>query len=207
MPATSIYGLPYPEPGDAPNVPGDIQALAAAVEAILRANLSLGGDLTVPGKLTVAGMLYQTPPHAHLRRDSNQSVASGGSGTAVQYTVEDVDTDPDGVGGHSVDTNPSRWTARYAGWYALNGGVGWSPNATGRRGCWWAKNGAQVNGSYSIGPATASASTVVTARDILLYLAVGDYVELIAYQDSGGPVLLSGVTTEQPTMTVRWVSL
>lgn len=35
MPQTATYGLPYPALTDAPNVPGDMQALAARVEAVM----------------------------------------------------------------------------------------------------------------------------------------------------------------------------
>ncbi len=55
MPTTGVYNLPYPDGEDLPNGPGQIQALAEAVETTLQADLALGGDLTVPGQLTVAG--------------------------------------------------------------------------------------------------------------------------------------------------------
>lgn len=35
MPNTPVYGLPYPQPSDTPDVPRDMQALALAVEADL----------------------------------------------------------------------------------------------------------------------------------------------------------------------------
>lgn len=35
MPSTPTYGFPYPAPGDSPNVPSDIAALANAVETTL----------------------------------------------------------------------------------------------------------------------------------------------------------------------------
>ncbi len=55
MSATGVYGLPYPELGEAPDVPGDIQALAAAVEATLQGDLTLGGDVTLAGDLQTGG--------------------------------------------------------------------------------------------------------------------------------------------------------
>lgn len=55
MPTTSVYGLPYLEMGDPPDLPQATQDLAEAVEATLQGSLALGGGLTVPGDLTLGG--------------------------------------------------------------------------------------------------------------------------------------------------------
>lgn len=146
-------------------------------------------------------------PVARLRRDTTQSIVTGGSGTAVQFTLEDVDTDPDGTGGHSTVTNTSRYTARYPGQYRCTGGVAFVSNTTGRRGIWWMKNGGVLNGSVAMIPTTPSLALGVVARPITIALAEGDYVELVAYQESGAALNISGTTFEQASMDVEWVRL
>jgi hypothetical protein len=47
MGSTSYAALPYPELPASPNVPSDVQALAARVDAIM--GLALGGGSTIPG--------------------------------------------------------------------------------------------------------------------------------------------------------------
>lgn len=146
------------------------------------------------------------PPHCNLRRTTTQSIATAGAGTAVSFDTEDVDTDMDGVGGHSTVTNPSRFTARYPGWYQVSGGAGWVNNATGKRAAWLSKNGTSINGSEQIGPASGTGATTVATRTIEVQLATGDYIELIVFQDSGGALNTSANTIEQPHLTCRWVS-
>lgn len=144
------------------------------------------------------------PPRAELRQTAGQSIASGGSGAAVNFDTADVDTDVDGVGGHNPAVNPSRYTARYPGWYEVAGGVSYAASATNRRLCWWRVNGVDVPGSEGGSPGSAAGTLGTVARTKLLYLAIGDYVELMAYQDSGGALLTQVVTFEQPSMKVTW---
>jgi hypothetical protein len=146
------------------------------------------------------------PPAAMLRRTTTQSISTA-SWTAVAFTTEDLDTDVDGVGGHDSSSNPSRYTARYPGWYLVGGGVCFAANTTGQRGTMWSVNGTFVNGSNSLLDATASQACGVPARAIQVRLDEGDYVELMCWQSSGGALNVSGTTGEQPSMSVRWVSL
>lgn len=142
------------------------------------------------------------PPMAQLRQTGAQSLTNG-VGTAVTFDTEDLDN----FNGHDTTTNTSRYTCQAAGWYQVSGGVCFAANATGRRGGWWLKNGSVVAGSESIVP--AHASTVDTPlRTIIVSLAVADYVELAAFQDSGGALNTSVAAAQQhPMMTVRWVAL
>ena len=146
------------------------------------------------------------PPHANLRQTATQAIANGVT-TAVAFNTEDVDTDVDGVGGHSTTTTNSRYTARYAGWYQLSGGVCFASNATGYRFARWLLNGAAVPGSEVRISATATSITQVSARTVEVYLNVGDYVELGASQSTGASLSTSATDPDQSSMTVRWVSL
>lgn len=141
------------------------------------------------------------PPLGRMRHTSAQSIPNA-TGTALSFGTEDVDS----ANGHSTSSNTSRYAAQYAGWYQLSGGVQFATNATGRRGCWWAVNGTVVNGSEANTPGSASGNAGPAARVIHVFLSVNDYVELCAFQDSGGSLNTAVTTSQQPTMEVRWVS-
>jgi hypothetical protein len=127
-------------------------------------------------------------PIARLRQTVAQSIPAS-TFTPITFTTEDIDSDPAGTGGHSTSVNTSRWVCQYAGWYLFAGGVGWAANAVGRRICAWFINGTIISGSQMAGPTTAGFDCEITARVEFAYLNAGDYVELTAYQESGGALL------------------
>jgi hypothetical protein len=121
---------------------------------------------------------------------------------AVTMTAEDVDTH----GGHSTSSNTSRYVAPEDGWYECSGGVGFASNATGFRACEWRKNGTALAGSDARAPAVAAgSSSSVAARTILVSLSAGDYVELFAFQNSGGDLGTSVVADVESAVNVEWV--
>lgn len=142
-------------------------------------------------------------PIAQLKQIVAQSLTTA-TWTSITFTSEVVDTDPDGTGGHSTSVNTSRWTARYPGWAWLGGGVGFAASATGQRACRWAVNGSAVDGSSTFGPPGASFETAVPARGMFVFLAEGDYVELQAWQGSGGALLTIATGEHSCSMGVGW---
>lgn len=141
------------------------------------------------------------PPLAKIRQATLQSVANS-SFVSLTFDNEDFDS----AGGHDTVTNNSRYTAVYPGMYEAAGGVTFAANATGRRMARWAVNGAVVAGSLSGIPANASVIGFA-ARTVQVYLNVGDYIELMAFQDSGAALnTFVGNSEYQPTMTVKWIS-
>ena len=126
-----------------------------------------------------------TPPMAHLRQSAVQSIPNGVS-TAITFELEDVDTNLVGTPQHDLVTNNSRFTAVYPGWYLCTGGVGFAANVTSRRGSSWGVNGVATTASDVRGAATSASAAIYPARTMFLFLNVGDYVELFAFQDSGG---------------------
>lgn len=165
-------------------------------------------DLDKPGHFVEGGELEAVldqivfltqPVVAELRATSVQSLTNG-TGTAVNFDAEDIDSH----GGHSTSVNTSRYTAQIAGWYQCTGAVSFASNATGRRGVWWQKNGADVTGSETAFVAAGTGVITIPARVKLIQLAVGDYVQMLAFQDSGG-ALNTSVTfaVQQPSMHVR----
>jgi hypothetical protein len=165
------------------------------------------GSLLTPARVNHAWWIANRPA-ALLRQATPQTIASGGSFKPVLLDTEDEDVDPDGIGGHSTTFDTSRYTARYPGIYRVGGGVGFAVNATGSRGVAWLRNGILVDGSDVMVPAVSSASTSsrVPARSMLIRLAEGDYIELGAFQNSGGDLATTG-SSAAPSVSIEWARL
>ncbi|KIF67634.1 hypothetical protein HY68_01700 [Streptomyces sp. AcH 505] len=113
-----------------------------------------------------------------------QAVATGTTGAPLTLDVEIIDTD----GGHSTTSNTSRYVCQVAGFYLLFGCVTWLQNATDERIVTYAKNGTTIAGGSQVqaNPVTSAHATVNTGSVIIVPLAVGDYVEVVGAQNSGG---------------------
>ena len=162
--------------------------------------LAAGSRLIVPRLVFAFGQA----PAAKLRQSVAQAIANS-SPTAITFNLEDLDTDPDGIGGHSTSSNTSRYTARYPGWYRVGGGVSFANNATGLRVVSWAVNGSNVAGSdVLVNAVTGSNTTRMAARSDLIRLEEGDYLELRALQTSGGSLNTAVTNDEQATASITW---
>lgn len=103
----------------------------------------------------------------------------------------------DDLNGHSNVTNNTRITVPRAGWYLFGGGGQFVANATGYR---------QISVTLNVGASVICAENVagssVTAQRIAVagirYLAANDYIELRAYQSSGGNLDLQLVSEVSP---------
>jgi hypothetical protein len=126
--------------------------------------------------------------------DTTQSI-SNAAFNAVSFNSEDYDTG----GFHSTAVNTSRFTvpAGAGGTYLIIGHVVFAANGTGQRGLTIGKNGggATINGVSAF--KSSPSGTYVTMVNIMavLVLAAGDYIELLAYQDSGGALNIGVATT------------
>ncbi len=115
-----------------------------------------------------------------------QTIASGTTSIPILLDTEEIDTD----GGHSVTTNTSRYTCQTAGVFLVFGSVTWAQNTTGSRAAEILKSGASLPGGVS--QTSPSAGNGVTSTGLVLVrLAVGDYIELAAWQNSGGSLATS----------------
>jgi hypothetical protein len=140
-------------------------------------------------------------PVCELRQTVAQSVANN-TDTPLSMDAEEIDTD----NMHSTVTNTSRVTAQTAGRFQLSGGTSYASNTTGRRAASYRLNGAPMLGTQAaITAAGATADVQPTGRTLTTYLNVGDYVELVAYQDSGGSLNTQVTTGQQPRFSVRMV--
>ena len=150
------------------------------------------------------------PPMVKVRQTTLQAIANN-TWTALTFQTEDVDTH----GFHSTSTNPSRLKPTVPGWYTGYGGVSFASNAstTTRRLMRFAKNGTTFyDRSDSLAPSPAANLVVKgVAFGPLYFNGTTDYLEVQAYQDSGGSIntdVGAGSTDyeEQPEFYMRWVS-
>lgn len=99
--------------------------------------------------------------------------------TALTFANEDYDTD----GYHSTSSNTNRMTipSGKAGYYQINGSVRWDTNIAGSAELYIRKNGTEIN--RGILSSLVNYPTIAIAG--ILYLAVGDYIDLSVYQATG----------------------
>lgn len=121
------------------------------------------------------------PIIADLRQTTAQTLPNN-TWVALLFQAEDIDTH----GGHSTTSNTGRYTCTLAGTYMFNGAVAFASHATGQRWCRWHLNGGEIFGTGANVQAITGQPTLLTARTAVMTLAVGDYVELAAFQSSGG---------------------
>lgn len=118
---------------------------------------------------------------AHVYHNANQSIANA-SLVALAFNSERYDTDTY----HDTATNNSRLTAPTTNKYRVGGGATYAASASGsRRELWIRKNGTTTLARDGRPPTGGSVDCSVTVS-WEGELAAGDYVELLAVQDSGG---------------------
>jgi hypothetical protein len=138
------------------------------------------------------------PVVAAMRQTVAQSLANNTT-TGVNMDTEDVDRDV----GHSTSVNTSRYTSQTAGYYVVIGMGSAVGNAAGR-----VEVGVRVNGTTVYAFAAESNSTTSAPHQCVVampFLAVGDYVELTLFQNSGGAIN-TAVANGNPRMYVLRVS-
>lgn len=116
---------------------------------------------------------------AHAYHSANQSVTSA-TFTILSLDSERYDTDTM----HDLVTNNSRVTCKTAGKFHLDGKLVWAANGTGERALQLYLNGATVLDADVQFPNGGDICVMHVSADYAL--AVNDYVELRAYQGSGG---------------------
>lgn len=208
--------------GDASEVAGTaldvsrVLRLAAGdyVELFAYQNITGGGNLDAVARdgspelaVTWLGGAGQTvdergAPACRLGHSAAQAIPNNVS-TPVTFNTERHDTD----GMHDTAVNPSRITIKTPGIYSLKAGGQFAAHATGFRVLSIRKNGATVLSEVQQDGDTGDQNALtlgVPATDVLL--AAGDYVELFAYQNSGGALNLTGGVEESPFLSASLVA-
>lgn len=110
--------------------------------------------------------------------------------TPITFDAEIYDTDSM----HDPGVNPTRVTAQTAGVYSVDAGVLWQFNANGGRVIQIKKNGVESVARQD----QDSAATLTRAANVgtTVKLDVGDYLELVVYQDSGGNLSIDSGSTD-----------
>jgi len=196
-------------------------SLFAAGDTVLIQNIGAGTCTVTAGTATVstagslaltqyeAGILYFTAAGTALFHDYVQTssaaafvgvalTATGAqaianaTNTFITFNVEDFDTDAF----HSTSSNTTRITipAGKGGKYQFTSHVLFdSTNGTGRRLTFFAKNGTELNKTHTeLGPVSGSSIGIVNS--VLVDLVATDYIEILAYQTSGGSISTDGAS-------------
>lgn len=128
---------------------------------------------------------------ARVYNDAAISIANN-TLAALTFNQERYDTD----GLHSTSVNTGRLTCTRAGKHMTGTNIIFASNATGVRAVQLRLNGATVIGSAEVQAVNGDAT--VLNVNCVYDLAVGDYVEVIAYQTSGGNLNISATSNHSP---------
>lgn len=146
--------------------------------------------------------LARNKPHCRVYNSAAQSIPDV-THTAITFDTERVD-----VGGlHSTVSNTSRITVPSGGdgWYSIGGGLEYAAvNTTGIR-----QAEIKLNGSTIIAIQQVPAANIVQQCNVSCFwqLAAGDYVELVAFQSSGGALNVDAATSYSPEFWATWMAL
>lgn len=129
-------------------------------------------------------------PRAQLYKTAPQSTATG-TFTTLSFDAEVIDSD----GAHSTSTNNSRFTAQTSGWYQVSASIHWNPDSTaGFRMTTIDINNSGTPQFFDMSVPMSDNSLVLNPCG-MLFLNVGDYVEVKVYQNSGASRNVSGTLT------------
>jgi hypothetical protein len=164
---------------------GDIEYRSSTANTNTRLGIGSTGQV-----LTVASGVpsWATPASGStfvgcgVKKTDDQSINTG-TYTVVSWASEDFDTNSM----HDNATNNTRITipTGKTGYYLLTGGIAFNSNGTGNRIVRVYKNGADLRWLSSVAAANTGNFTIVPFSQTFS-LTAGDYLEIYAYQTSGG---------------------
>lgn len=133
----------------------------------------------------------------------NTSAATIGNGAFVALAFNSERWDNDTI--HSTTTATSRLTCRTAGVYSIFAHARFAANASGRR-----EMKIQLNAGTNIATAAGAIRVVDNLADMVAAtqykLAVGDFVEVVVFQDSGGNLDIQSAGNYSPEFGMVRVS-
>ena len=141
---------------------------------------------------------------AYKSNSAGNQTISNATYAAISFDAEEWDND----GIHSTSTNTTRFIAPVAGKYMVTATIGFASNSVGSRIINFRKNGNTTDRyGYQAAPALSGIQSQLTATHTF-NLSANDYIEVYAWQDSGGnlavvsePATPSGITR----MTMQYV--
>lgn len=141
------------------------------------------------------------PPACRAYHNAAQSPANN-TETALALNSERYDTNSM----HDTVTQNSRITFTTAGLYVVNGSASWAANATGVR-----QIGIRLGGVTYIAVELelTPGGTIVCQQTIstTYKFTAGQYVELVAYQNSGAALAVNSTGNYSPEFAATWVGL
>jgi hypothetical protein len=140
----------------------------------------------------VGGPIYVSTAVASRAYNSADQSISNATNVAVALNSENHDSDDI----HDNSTNNTRLTAKTAGYYTVSGGITFASNSTGTRSVSIRKGGSTYIAAISQA-ASASGGTYIGV-DTQFYLGANEYVELMAYQNSGGALNVLRISDHSP---------
>jgi hypothetical protein len=156
---------------------------------------------TTFGDVVIADLNYfATPPACTVTHNAAQALTTGVEGT-VAFNSETEDTDTM----HDTVTNNSRITIKTAGRYVFVVNLGFASNNTGSRQISLRMNGATFL-AYKTQTATQGDNTMMDLT-ICRKFAVNDYLEVRAFQSSGGNLNVLQGANYSPYFGAVWVGL
>lgn len=183
---------------------GDLYTRTSSADA--RLGVGTNGYTLVADSAEATGLKWAAPASGSsfvgcsLYKSANQSIATA-TNTAITFDTELKDTDAF----HSTATNTSRITipAGKAGFYLITGQINFASNSTGLRQGVIYKNGALMTISFTQGAVNGDWSGGSISQ--ISELAVADYLELFAYQTSGGNLNINGGATYGAAFQVQYL--
>lgn len=137
-------------------------------------------------------------PTCRVYRTTAQSIPNI-AWTALSFDAERWDTDTL----HDNATNPSYLTCRTAGKYLVTFTAGFALNATGVRGYCFRVNGGSLQGVAMANAMSGNAH--YGGSTLIVDLAVGDFVECLVYQSSGGALTIDPAAMYSPEAQIAYI--
>lgn len=172
---------------------GTVQVLADTHYPAYLLVEDITGALWPSGTAVTAGMLPPMPA-CRAYRSTNQTIASL-TDTALTFDANAYDNGSL----HSTSSNTSRITIAVAGLYHFQFWAQWATNNAGSRWCYFRPNGSGSFGYCSFPFRANGGHGMNIGADY--YMNVGDYVEVVVGQDTGGNLDIQGSSPTTPSFS------
>lgn len=143
-------------------------------------------------------------PHARVYNDAAISV-NDSTPTALTFNTERYDNGTP-TEQHSTSSNTGRLTCQVPGLYSIGASVNFASNTTGQR-----YVALRVDGSTTIAleqvPVAAGSTVTALCPSADYRLTVGQYVEVVVFQSSGGALNVETNGAYSPEFYWHWVSV